>query len=593
MFFKSAPPPHRANEAVRAQFARRRSTAAASGYRPAEAMRTSSSIAAAPQRAAAEALPAPSAAVVALNRAGFGPRPGELAAFDALGGDDLARLTAWVDSQLNPGSIDDSACDAKVAASGSTTQSKTLAQLWADHHVADPAWEVRLQPALEGELLHWTRATFSKRQLFESMVHFWHNHFSAYAYEFLEGPTWGHYDRLVMRTHALGNFRTLLEAVAKSPAMLTYLDNFINFAEDNQGYSNENYSRELLELHVLGAAVSYGKIPRNEVPVGGDGKPLGYCEDDVQDMARALTGWSYDLDWISWEWGGGNSGQFVYVNSLHSTEAKTLLGVAMAAGRTAQQDGQQALDIVCAHPACGTFLARKLLRRFVCDFPDATCPALLASTAALWTSLWQDPAQIRKVMRHILLSEEFRAIWGEKIKRPFEIAVSALRAGAIDFRFRYDWADFWGSEDPDVHDTHSLHWLFDGAGQEIFGWHPPNGHPDVRGAWQSANPRMGLWRTVNWLIDVQDGAEAYRFDALGQMPLDVRSANAIVDFWSARVFGRAISESTRQTFVDFMAQGFNATYDLPLDDNEWPYYWNDRLCALVGLMFMSPDFLVR
>jgi hypothetical protein len=265
----------------------------------------------------------------------------------------------------------------------------------------------------------------------------------------------------------------------------------------------------------------------------------------------------------------------------------------MPAGRTAQQDGQQALDIICSHPANGSFLARKLLRRFVCDFPDTTCPALLASTAALWTSLWQDPQQIQKVMRHILLSTEFRSTWGEKVKRPFEIAVSALRAATIDFRFYEDMANYWGTTDPDAADTLTLHWLFDGAGQEIFGWQSPNGHPDLRTAWQSANPRVSLWRLVNWLIDVQDGGEQWRFDALGQTPDGLRTATGLVDFWVARVFGRPVAESQRQEYIDFMAQGFNAAFDLPLEANDWPYYWQDRLRALVGLMFMSPDFLWR
>jgi uncharacterized protein (DUF1800 family) len=265
----------------------------------------------------------------------------------------------------------------------------------------------------------------------------------------------------------------------------------------------------------------------------------------------------------------------------------------MPAGRSAQQDGQQALDRLCSHPACGRFLALKILRRFVCDFPESTCPVLLDSTAALWTSLWQDPEQIRKVMRHVLLSTEFRTIWGEKIKRPFEIAASALRAGAGEFRFHQEISSYWDPADPDAGDTHSLHWLYESGGQAIFGWHPPNGHPDVRSAWQSANPRVAMWRTVNWLIDVVDGAENRRIDVFAQTPPGVRSATAIVDFWLARIHGRTVPEPHREALVDFVAQGFNADFDLPVDSNEWPYYWRDRLQALVGLIFMSPEFLNR
>ena len=594
MFFKPAPPrPWPAPPARPAQIPVEESRGS---YHPATAMREPARQLRAPDVAATAMPVAPPLATLVLNRAAFGPTPDQAAEFAALGADDDARLVAWVDQQLAPQSIADADCDARLASSGYVTLGKSLAQSWNDHFVpADLPWEVRQQPATESELATWTRAVYSRRQLFESMVHFWHNHFSLYAYDFVEGTTFGDYDRSAIRAHALGNFRAMAEAVARSPAMLTFLDNAVNFAEDGAGYSNENYSRELLELHLLGAESSYGKVGRAEVPVDGDGTPVGYCEADVQDLARALTGWTFDLDWISWAWGGGNSGQFVFVDSLHSTEAKTLLGTTMPAGRGAQQDGQQALDLLCSHPACGRFLARKLLRRFVCDFPDQTCPTLLASTAALFTSLWQDPAQIREVMRHILLSVEFRSVWGEKIKRPFEIAVSAMRAGAIDFRFyqQVPYPEDWTSWHPDFDDTATLHWMFEGAGQELFGWHPPNGHPDVRAAWQAANPRVTLWKVVNWLVEVQDGNDGWRLDALAQTPAAARTAEELVDFWLPRLLQREVDPVQRTEFVEFMAQGFNPTFDLPLDSNDWPYYWQDRVRALVGLIFMSPGFLWR
>lgn len=598
MFFQPAPRAARPIPPLRDALRERRGAPWSSGaYRAARAMRQERGwldrLAAPETPATAAGLPAPSTAVIALNRCAFGPRPGDVAAFESLGVDELSRLTAWVDQQLDPGSIADTACEARITGSGYTTQLKTAAQLWQDHHVADPAWEVRLQPALEAELLHWTRAVYSERQLLESMAHFWHNHFNIFGYEFLEGPTFGQFDRLVIRPHAFGNFRTLIEAVAQSPGMLVYLDNYSNFADGGVGYSNENYARELIELHGLGAAAAFGKVPRASIPLDGNNRPVGYCEEDVQDMARALTGWTFDTDWLSWLWGGGNTGQFSFVNALHSTETKTLLGTVMPSGRTAQQDGQQAFDLLASHPACGRFLAKKLLRRFLCDFPETTCPELYESTAALWTSLWQDAEQIQKVLRHILLAEEFRSIWGEKIKRPFEIVTSAMRAGQIDFRFYQDMADYWGSSDPDAADTHTLHWLSEQAGQEIFGWHPPNGHPDVRAAWQSASPRVAAWRTVDWLIVVEDGADLYRLDVFAQTPPEARSAEAVVDFWIPRIFGRTVSSTMRDELVDFMSQGFNSTFDLPLDSNEWPYYWGDRLQALVGLLFMSPEFLWR
>jgi uncharacterized protein (DUF1800 family) len=546
--------------------------------------------------------PLPPLGVLAYTRAGFGPRPGDVAAFNALGATDLARLTAWVDQQIWPGSIADTECEQRVAGSSYATLGKSLAQLWQDHFVPeDNDWDQRIQPATETELVTWTRAVYSKRQLYESLVHFWHNHFSAYAYEFVEGPLWVHWDRDVLRANALGNFRQMLGAVCRAPVMLTYLDNYLNFAEDFAGYSNENFARELLELHTLGAAASYGRIPRSQVPLDPQGRPLGYCEDDVKDVARALTAWTFDIDWESWRWGGGNTGQFVHADqfepTLHSREAKVVLGTTLAADRTAQVDGDQLLDVLAAHPACGRFLAGKLCRRLVGDFPP---PALVDSAAALWTSLWQDPSQIRKVVRHILVERsEFRATWGEKVKRPFEIAVSALRAGNGSFRFFQqvpappDWEDW----HPDFQRTATLHWLFEPAGQVIFGWHPPNGHPDVRGAWQSGTPRVALWRTVNWLVESNDDGTDRFFNiadwTLQALPAAQRTATAIADAWIWRLLGRAIPAAEREQLIEYVAQGHNPDFALPIHTNEWPDYWQDRLRGLVGLIFMSPEFLWR
>ncbi len=541
-----------------------------------------------PEPGASPTVTLPPLAVVALNRIAFGPRPGDIEAFQALGGNDDARLTAYVDQQLNPGSISDTDCNNRIAASGYQTLGKTLTQLFQDHHLADPQeWEVRIQPALETELMTWTRAVHSKRQLFESMVHFWHNHFSAYAYEFIEGPLWAHYDRDVIRANALGNFRTMLEAVTRSPAMLVYLDNFINFADGGLGYSNENFAREQMELHCLGAVVSYGNTPRANVPVDGNGVPLGYCEDDVKDLARCLTGWTFDINWI-WQQ-PGTTGQPVYRDDLHSTEAKILLGTAIPAGGTALGDGQAALDVLAQHRATGQFVAKKLCRRLIGDFPPAS---IVDSAAALFTSLWQAPDQIKQVVRHILLSNEFKTTWGEKIKRPFEIVVSALRSTNAELRFYYQipFPADWNTWHPDMQDTSSLHWLFEKGNQVIFGWHPPNGHPDVRGPWQASSPRVALWRLSSWLVDQQQQNGVWRLNVIGQTPLGVRSANEIVDFWIGRVYARTIPVADREQLVDFMAAGHNPDFDLPLDTDEET---QDRLRSLVAVMLMSPEFLWR
>ena len=524
--------------------------------------------------------------VIVLHRLAFGARPGDVAAFEALGGDDTARLTAWVDQQLAPGSIPDAACQAKIAAAGFTTLNKTPAQLFADHHAAHPEWWVRIQPAVETELATWTRAVYSERQLFEVLANFWHDHFSVYAWEFVEAPMWVQYDRDVIRAHALGNFRQMVEAVAKSPAMLVFLDNYINFAAEMDGMpvgSNENFARELLELHCLGAECSYGMMMRDQIP--GYPNPVGYCQEDVVDVARALTGWTFAIEWVSWPCGEGaaNDGHFFYCDGSHDEEAKEVLGLPLPAGQGAAADGDAVFDRLVSHPACGKFVAGKLCRRLIGDAPPQS---IVDSAAALFTAQWQAADQLKQVVRHIVLSNEFRTTWGEKVKRPMEIAAAALRAGGADFPFTMHVAD----EDA----VNSFHWLYEAGGQPLFAWSTPNGYPDQRGAWQSANPRVGLWRLVSWLVDSdQDGNDGFMPIAALTLASSARTANEIVDFWIPRIYGRTIPAADRDELVELMAAGHNPNFDLPIDTNEWPDYTQDRLRSLVGLMLMSPEFLWR
>jgi len=245
------------------------------------------------QVAKTRALPEPpSAAVIAINRMGFGPRPGDIAAFNALGSDDVERLTAYVDQQINPGSIDDSACDTRIAAAGFTTLNKSLAQLWLDHVEADVSWSERMRPFFEIERMAFLRGVHSKRQLTEVLADFWHNHFNVFGYDYWCGPLWVHYDRDVIRGNQLGNFRVMLESVAASPCMLYYLD---NYTSSNAG-PNENWARELIELHTLEAENYLGVMRQVDVPLDGSGEPVGYVDDDVFEATRCFTGWTFDFD---------------------------------------------------------------------------------------------------------------------------------------------------------------------------------------------------------------------------------------------------------------------------------------------------------
>ncbi|MEO1369808.1 MAG: DUF1800 family protein, partial [Acidobacteriota bacterium] len=270
---------------------------------------------------AEKAAPAPpSAAVLALTRLGFGPSESDVADFDALGGSDAARFQAWIDQQLAPSTINDSACDNRINQAGFTTLGKTVTQLWNEHLMADD-WRIVMQPFWESRGRTWLRAIHSKRQLTEVMADFWHNHFNIYGDETPYGPLWAHWDRDVIRAHAMGNFRAMLEASALSPAMLFYLDNAYNSAGD----ANENYARELLELHTLGAEHYFGSTSQNQVPTHGDGTPMGYVEEDVVAAARCLTGLTIDTTWVHWEF--GETGNFRYERPWHDTGAKTVVGL--------------------------------------------------------------------------------------------------------------------------------------------------------------------------------------------------------------------------------------------------------------------------
>ncbi len=270
-----------------------------------------------------KALPAaPPAAVIALTRLAFGPRPGDIEAFAALGATDAQRLQVYIDQQLNPATIDDSAADARLAQAGFTTLGKSLAQLWQDHVVPDNLpWEEVMRPFYETVLATFLRAIHSRRQLVEVLAEFWHNHFSVYADDFPHGPVWVHSDRDAIRPNVLGNFRQMLEAVAKTPAMLYYLDNRVNSAED----PNENYAREFIELHCLGAENYLGSLPQNQVPRDGQGVPIGYVEEDVIAAASCLSGWTVSDQ--PWDPEIGDTGTFLYVDSWHDHNAKTILGV--------------------------------------------------------------------------------------------------------------------------------------------------------------------------------------------------------------------------------------------------------------------------
>ena len=273
------------------------------------------------------------------------------------------------------------------------------------------------------------RAIYSERQLLERMVEFWSDHFNIYGEKESCGQLKVVDDREVIRRHALGNFRDLLRASATSPAMLVYLDGNANVA----AHPNENYARELLELHTLGV----------------DG---GYSQHDVQEAARALTGWKVRDRF--------RRGQVVLNTESHDSQPKRVLGQLLEGEATSELE--QLLDVVCRHPSTATFLAKKLCRRFVSDQPSNQ---LVSQVARVFT---ESQGDIRSMLRVIFRSDEFRQ-FQPRFKRPLTYAMSALRLLNAEC-----------DGGPGI--QHQLEML----GQLPFAWPTPNGFPEGEGHWASS-----------------------------------------------------------------------------------------------------------
>lgn len=358
------------------------------------------------------------------------------------------------------------------------------------------------------------RAVYSERQLQEVMVDFWTNHFNVFAQKGADRWFLTSYDRDVIRPNALGNFRDLLEATAKSPAMLFYLDNFQSVSPnaqanrrqlrrqqtDTEGAGsmqpggrfggrrmrqgearqrrmereqqqqpqadgqmsaqqqtrpqpqrmrrgiNENYARELMELHTLGV----------------EG---GYTQKDVQEVARAFTGWTIyaprGAGLYAAEGADNRDGTFIFNPRTHDPGEKTVLGVKIPAGGGVE-DGRKVLDVLVAHPSTARFVATKLVRKFVSDTPD---PALVRRVA---DAFQRSNGDIKTTLRAVFNSPEFNSAEARraKIKTPFELAASALRTLGAEVEVR-----------PAL-----VQWVAR-MGEPLYGYQAPTGYPDEASYW--------------------------------------------------------------------------------------------------------------
>jgi uncharacterized protein (DUF1800 family) len=450
-------------------------------------------------------LPADQQIIQALSRLTFGAKPGDALKVRSIG------LDNWIDQQLHPDKIDDSALEQFVAKysvlhqdqngllqqyaqqqrerqqvrkeRADSTRVMSGADSMAARQQLQQQFNLTRQVVTQLQSSRVARAVASERQLQEVMTDFWENHFNIYAQKGGPEPYYlTDFDENVIRPHVLGKFRDLLEAVSKSPAMLFYLDNARSMADSTRptlaaqnspgGFRlrpmgrgglgavmgemraaqqrqrqqqqqkqqrqglNENYGRELLELHTLGV----------------DG---GYTQQDVINVARAFTGWTIKPP--------AQGGGFIFRPQVHDAGEKIVLGHRLAAGR-GEDDAEDVLDILARSPATAHFISFKLARRFVSDSPSK---ALVDHAAQVYLKTDGD---IREVLRAIITSPEFfsQQAFHSKVKTPFEVVVSALRA--LD-----------AAPDSSPRSAQVIAFL----GQPIFGHQAPNGWPETGESWMN------------------------------------------------------------------------------------------------------------
>jgi uncharacterized protein (DUF1800 family) len=451
-----------------------------------------------------------------LNRLGYGPRPGDLERVRAIG------VMTYIEQQLHPERIDDSILEARLEPLRTLRMSN--AELAREYFL--PAQQQRRQqksaqaqdvPEVPGQATtprtpispqtarqrqvvvqlneqKLLRATYSERQLQEVLTDFWFNHFNVFAGKGADRMMVTTYERDAIRPNVLGTFRTLLGATAHNPAMLFYLDNWMStdpkgphqtpmddvrqrnrarrlgvIRPDRNDLAaqpccsalpaggknrptglNENYGRELMELHTLGV----------------DG---GYTQQDVVEVARALTGWTIDRPRMG--------GEFRFDPRMHDPGEKRVLGHTIKAGG-GEEDGEQVLDILAGHPSTARFVATKLARRFVSDTP----PQALIDRAA--KRFLDTKGDLRAVVRTIVESPEFFSpdAHRAKVKTPLEFVVSALRASSAQIQ-------------NGVGLIRSLQQL----GMPLYMAQPPTGYAETAEAWVNTG---GLVNRMNFAVSL-------------------------------------------------------------------------------------------
>jgi uncharacterized protein (DUF1800 family) len=506
-------------------------------------------------------------ALHALNRLAFGPRPGDVDRVLDMG------VSAWIEGQLSPERIEDDEVEAELR--GLPTLSMTSADLFdryerpirearragKDAGESPQAQAAKMREAIPPEnrprriveelsAARVVRAADSRRQLNEVLVDFWMNHFNVYAAKGLDRIFLTSFERDTVRPLLWGKFEDLLAATAKSPAMLFYLDNARSVAEEANRPErrplraafamerpvntnaprglNENYARELMELHTLGV----------------DG---GYTQKDVTELARILTGWSIEPQ----------RGAFVFRAAMHDVRPKTFLGRSFPAGG-GMEEGEAAIRMLARDPRTARRIALLLCQRLVADDPPAR---LVDRVAARFLATG---GELRETVRAIVTSPEFfdPAYYRAKIKSPFEYVVSAVRASGARTDGRLPVLRAIGQ-----------------MGEPLYLCQPPTGYSDASSAWISTG---GFVYRLNFALALASNrVPGVDVDVAGLLPpWQACDEKGSVEPLARTLTGDDLSPETRRTIekrlVERAPSGAASTgSDLPL---------------VAGLILGSPEF---
>lgn len=412
----------------------------------------------------------------------------------------------------------------------------------------------------------WIRNTHSIYQLREFMADFWNNHFNVGRQADIYGAAaLASYDNTVIRPRVFGNFRDLLEAVATSPSMLRYLNN----AESTAAHPNENYARELLELHTLGAEAYLGLSSSAPPTVGVAGFAVtnGFSDEDVIQASRAFSGWTLEQGQQGPNGALPFTGRFIHNPLQHHDGAATFMGVDFSRFTVPMQQGRAILDIVANHPATADFVCAKICRRIFGDSPPA---AVIDRTRKAWLANREAPDQIAQVLKAILLEGEEIGAPPSKLRRPYERLIALLRTTDTIVNAYVESFDAVAS-----------------LGDGIFAWPTPEGRPDVDAHWMSTSANIETWDLMLHLLS----HPSFQTSLAMQTPAEVTgSATLIADYWVDRLVGYALRpEGMSALAKDILGPiGVVAAYESGGITNI-----ESSLRRLVALIGASPEFALR